>query len=158
MYLQYDIADAVYEDLKRPPPVNPNADRRAHTHDLAYIPPEKKQRHYFTWDPVKGKWQESERGASPTEQSRATLENNRLNWPTEAPAIKIPAFAVKVSYNARHDDDEKRLRSKLGIPEGGIPFEILDSPLDDLEGYRGGVPHNRTRLNLCVSCKKDGDW
>ena len=41
----------------------------------------------------------------------------------------------------------------MGITEE-IPLEILDSPLDDPEeAYRGGVPHNKTRLNLCVSCQ-----
>ena len=95
---------------------------------------------YFTWDPVKGKWQDSPTTGSiaTVKQSIATLKQNNRNWPIAAPDIKIPAYAFNVSYNARHDTPE-RLRSTLGITEE-IPLEILDSPLDNPEeAYR--VPH-----------------
>ena len=113
MYPQYHIADAVYDVLARPPAEDPNA-----KWGLASVTPPKSYCHSFTWDPVKGKWQES-----PITMSRATLEQNKLNWPTEAPDIKIPAYAINVSYNARRDNPDdnhpERLAQKhLGNSQG----------------------------------------
>ena len=106
------------------------------------VPPPEKYHHYFTWDPVKGKWEDildSKRTEQNEAHTETTLRQNKLNWPTAAPNIKIPVYAFNVSYNAGRDELD-RLKGILQIP----PYlDILDSPPDDLqEAYGGTRPTN----------------
>ena len=93
MYLRYDAMSE--EQLATPRSGRTAMADRQWLHRLPRH--SKPYEHYFLWDTDEGKWKGVQSGVY---LSRQQPELNKFNWPTRAPIIKIPEWAVDVTYNA----------------------------------------------------------
>jgi hypothetical protein len=118
MYLRYDAMSE--EQLATPRSGRTAMADRQWLHRLPRH--SKPYEHYFLWDTDEGKWKGVQNGVY---LSRQQPELNKFNWPTRAPIIKIPEWAVDVTYNAAMHANALDIQRRV-IPEG-CSFSILDT-------------------------------
>ena len=93
MYLRYYDARSRGREQLATPRFASAMEERQWAHRLPEHPVDTPYEYYFLWDPYEGKWR------SGVFLSRRQVERNKSNWPTSAPIIEIPEWAVDVSYN-----------------------------------------------------------